>query len=486
MAIWKEYFENAHVSCLHYLVNEKLHWSERIFWLITIAICAGGTYHVIAHSIEDYNRQKAVFRVDTNYLDWTTLFPSVVICEKNGQTKALEKKKSELFGAKTSYQDNQVLHALDMAFYRPPRFGERFEACRNRPQECLQGNYSIYMKFRSICTDLLTYCSYGSEKFDCCSEFLPVDTGYGTCFAFNNWAGRVKFNLTKMPTLLVEAKKPFLVLSVLSSGSVPTTKNTRYEIADSGATNFLPASLHEIYVGVQDTVTLDPEDQMSIERRQCRHHHENNLKHFSFYSQSNCEIECYIEAQKKYCGCAAHIFPRLEEHEYCNLTGMLCTNFNKDIEAYMVRDCVCLTNCENSEINKIGYIMNKISDNHKWLGKGSQIRFYIKATPSTIRNIRYDSTPLLDLIVKIGGAVGFFLGCSFLSCIQLFYYFFIRPIANHYELKEARKNVFKNRKMNENFLVAKRKLKLKNVEKDIQNNLFKKKVQIWHVRRYHE
>nr|CAH7746053.1 unnamed protein product [Callosobruchus chinensis] len=40
--------------------------------------------------------------------------------------------------------------------------------------------------------------------------------------------------------------------------------------------------------------------------------------------------------------------------------------------------------------------------------------------------------------------------------------------------------------MNENFLVAKRKLKLKNVEKDIQNNLFKKKVQIWHVRRYHE
>nr|CAI5836578.1 unnamed protein product [Callosobruchus analis] len=95
MAIWKEYFENAHVSCLHYLVNEKLHWTERIFWLITIAICAGGTYHVIAHAIEDYNEEKAVFRVDTNYLDWTTLFPSVVICEKNGQTKALEKKKSE-------------------------------------------------------------------------------------------------------------------------------------------------------------------------------------------------------------------------------------------------------------------------------------------------------------------------------------------------------------------------------------------------------
>ncbi|CAH1992045.1 unnamed protein product, partial [Acanthoscelides obtectus] len=92
-----------------------------------------------------------------------------------------------------------------------------------------------------------------------------------------------------------------------------------------------------------------------------------------------------------------------------------------------------------------------------WLGKGSQIRFNIQASPSTIRNIRYDSTPLLDLIA-----------------------------ADHYKFKELRKNVVKNRKMNENFLVAKRKLKLKNVEKDIQANLIKKKVEIWHVRGYHE
>ncbi|CAH1992044.1 unnamed protein product [Acanthoscelides obtectus] len=202
-----------------------------------------------------------------------------------------------------------------MAFYRPPRFGERAEACRNRPETCLQGNYSIYMKFRSNCTDLLTYCSYNDEKFDCCSDFLPVDTGFGTCFAFNNYHGdpsRVRFNITKqMSMLTVEAKKPFLVLSVLGPESVPTTKNTRYEIADSGATNFQAASMHDIFVGIQGTITNPEDKDMSLERRQCRRYWENNLKHFKYYTQANCEIECYIEAQKKFCGCAAHIFPRL-------------------------------------------------------------------------------------------------------------------------------------------------------------------------------
>lgn len=80
--------------------------------------------------------------------------------------------------------------------------------------------------------------------------------------------------------------------------------------------------------------------------------------------------------------------------------------------------------------------------------------------------------------MKIGGAVGFFLGCSFLSFIQIFYYFFVRLLVDRWKLNREKRKTMKDKRMNENFSVAKKKLKLPQVEGKIRCDVRRKMQQL--------
>lgn len=53
----------------------------------------------------------------------------------------------------------------------------------------------------------------------------------------------------------------------------------------------------------------------SPERRQCFFTTERNLRHFSIYTQANCDFECYTNYTLKKCDCVAYYMPR--EFKFC-------------------------------------------------------------------------------------------------------------------------------------------------------------------------
>lgn len=78
------------------------------------------------------------------------------------------------------------------------------------------------------------------------------------------------------------------------------------------------------------------------------------------------------------------------------------------------------------------------------------------------------------ILVAIGGAIGFYLGISFQSIAQVFFYLFVRPIPDYLRARKKQKAREEDEKMNENFRVARMRLKLESVEKAIRKDMLEK------------
>lgn len=101
-----------------------------------------------------------------------------------------------------------------------------------------------------------------------------------------------------------------------------------------------------------------------IDKRKCFFDEERQLKFFRYYSQSNCELECYMQFRLDKCGCVDYWMPRYRETPVCSFnTTQYKADCNLDdvelaIQEERVRTiinansglgCNCLPSCEKSD-----------------------------------------------------------------------------------------------------------------------------------------
>lgn len=58
-----------------------------------------------------------------------------------------------------------------------------------------------------------------------------------------------------------------------------------------------------------------------IDKRKCFFNDERELKYFQYYSQSNCELECYVQYSLEKCGCVEYWVPRFPGTPVCSLNN---------------------------------------------------------------------------------------------------------------------------------------------------------------------
>lgn len=85
--ILKEYMENSSLHGVKFLVDEKITYPERLFWLISIIISWVGSAFLILSAIDAFQNNAISFVVETSYRDWDTNFPSVAVCESKNNDK---------------------------------------------------------------------------------------------------------------------------------------------------------------------------------------------------------------------------------------------------------------------------------------------------------------------------------------------------------------------------------------------------------------
>lgn len=85
--ILKEYMENSSLHGVKFLIDDKISIAERLFWLFAIVLSWIGSAFLIMSAVDAFQHNAISFVVESSYRDWTTNFPSVVVCVSKNNDK---------------------------------------------------------------------------------------------------------------------------------------------------------------------------------------------------------------------------------------------------------------------------------------------------------------------------------------------------------------------------------------------------------------
>ncbi|KAG7199047.1 hypothetical protein KM043_017952 [Ampulex compressa] len=161
------------------------------------------------------------------------------------------------------------------------------------------------------------------------------------------------------------------------------------------------------------------------------------------YRADNCHVRCRESVIQKLCGCLPFWVSSINNGEQvCDLSHVSClARIALHIYSLTLQDseCNCPPNCEETtyRIGVTALPLSKTQHNHG--------EFYNKVyatTNATVLHFTYDSQSAtlqrreliltkMNLVSSLGGVFGLFLGCSFISVIEIFYFFCINVLKKY-------------------------------------------------------
>ncbi|XP_047111757.1 sodium channel protein Nach-like [Schistocerca piceifrons] len=297
---------------------------------------------------------------------------------------------------------------------------------------------AVISRFRLPCEEVMENCKWKGEPFNCCDQFVPLETEMGICFAINSiHASRegiseppldMRVNSSTGPGSLYIEFLTNVEAFVLSRYEVPhmNTKD-RNILRMEGTMNRRRAFT------VQEVFNERDVHDLSIRQRRCRFPYENNLAVYDKYSYTGCIVQCRKDAMMKLCNCSTHQVPKARPEEHCNLREILCIGSHEDYLSVMrsstgVRNalfCPCTTSCEDQIITST---YGSLTYNNSMELKSTLL--LEQQNVPTERFKRYVVRGPLDMVVSMGGATGLFVGASLLSFAEIIYYFTARAYAS--------------------------------------------------------
>ncbi|XP_071443236.1 pickpocket protein 28-like [Hetaerina americana] len=187
-------------------------------------------------------------------------------------------------------------------------------------------------------------------------------------------------------------------------------------------------------------------------RRQCIFQRESHLWLFTHYTQQNCELECIVNATLKNCQCMMFFIPR-HNFPICGVGSLKCINkVTEQLQQMEIvhdishdrgktsnsGECNCLPACmelnyeaEPSTGEKAVKFLIGSKNGTRGLAKiqVGKLSIFFKERQFTTkrRDQLYDQT---DFIANCGGLLGLFMGFSFLSLVEIVYFFTFRLFNN--------------------------------------------------------
>ncbi|XP_043681913.1 sodium channel protein Nach [Vespula pensylvanica] len=418
--VLKQYLSHCNIHGVRYLVSENTFYIERFFWLFFCILSWWGCTVMIKDSICEYIEYPVDVTTETLYINWETPFPSVAICIKFS------------IELKNKYNINK-----QYAYKKQPLTLESSgsEKINITAEELLKS----YQSLQIPCKDIFANCSWNNMKFDCCSEFKPLNkTGVGYCYVINSrhikpydnsnikfWINRTTENGNLVIDLIANKKSNnyiprYITAYILDNLELPNIATLP---------EYVVRSIRKGYSTRTEFSTVPIYNEQlvqsfSTKQRNCRFSHETDKDSmFQIYSRDSCAIEIYIQEMIKYCGCVSFYYLAPAGTRTCNLTELQCLSENKkDILSLTTIKKKCYSLCEENTINV--YHSEPIQFSHID-DEIIRIDFMSLARPF-VQYRRYVVHSLLDVIVAVGSALGLFMGASILSFFEIPYWLFLR------------------------------------------------------------
>ncbi|XP_071631096.1 sodium channel protein Nach [Temnothorax longispinosus] len=318
------------------------------------------------------------------------------------------------------------------------------------------------------CEDIFDFCSWNDDEKDCSELFKVSYTFAGICCSFNYLLEDYIKNGSKITAdfddllttpfygarsgLKVILNRDFLV----EDGDDTEEKYVKYSTNSVGLVMFPHHPLEYVTtIATRQILQTEQELQISIipsvKKKLSGYYKRNSigkwvpkcadkkteLKYFPVYQYSNCFISCSIEAVLQACGCVPHYYTPIA-HKYslriCDWEDFECLYRNANnirvIQNVFTENftCECLTPCWNV-IYELRTSMLVLNGDHYFnspmyrnLSKAQSV---LKVFMRSETFIEMDTIPVADelyLLASLGGIFSLFLGCSFISAIEIFYF----------------------------------------------------------------
>lgn len=474
--LWNEYSQRSTIHGVSYLGENELHWTKRIWWILSFCASIIVCFYCI------YKVYIKLTPVIITFADYTTPiteinFPTITICNDVKTMPDVLKYDLELFDKEHLSVEaiQQMFSLMNVCEDR----GKIYEYVRNR-NVTIDANVMQHLK--AVTPDLFhilnrQHCNfYEHSYFHCGSAFKEIVTDDGLCYTFNHLKSQdiyrtemlandfptvepFKFTLQDTETYsgvlshYTEVQHPYrmkksgqglrikltldltrrykdyhcrkdfvfprncLILIVHSAEDVPQVKN----------------SFHSIPLNHMARLTVTPNiiktDPLVIEnyskyQRKCVAEHENHLKFFKIYSQSNCQLEQLVNATMDRCTCTLFWMPRTNETRICtSATEISCIARTKYFIFNTIDTTLCLPSCNSTsyDVEMTTFMLSNAAPNRSDVV--ITISFKHEQYLSTLRS---ESFGTIDFICGCGGILSLFLGLSFISIAEILYFSILR------------------------------------------------------------
>ncbi|XP_017050268.1 uncharacterized protein LOC108094286 [Drosophila ficusphila] len=418
-----EFCQESSIHGLPYVARRDLHWMERLFWLMMVVVSA---YFAIGSCLAQWERfRDNPIVYEYEYLFALRNFPflGVTLCTNYETQKEVDEVIQETWGvnpaedpSKAAYYGNflRVLNRLQYDSLDQLKPFENDTSLDNLPYVAMLLKLQekvLPPKNPAVLAPIITevgLCQTNSQL-----------TRYGNPYGVQEDLNVTEIRQCGFFSDCQMAEKPFntimthlfLYLHDVNGIMLPHDVRTVTFDGKVKSSYVLRVLLHSI--------SADKEVRnLPVAYRKCRYSDENNLKYFSPYHPSLCRLECRIIWAQSLCQCKPFFYAAAPKVPICNISGMLCLARSD----WLKKHCDCFPLCLENTYNIIGQEEQSGGDKN-YKGEHFERTTIIKLVLPKMGMKRRVVFSTDQLIMSFGGAIGLFLGASFMTIYGLIYFF---------------------------------------------------------------
>ncbi|XP_034239542.1 sodium channel protein Nach-like [Thrips palmi] len=495
-----EYMEQTSLHGYRYLTEPGRHWFERLVWLVVHALATAGVVWQVQTMYHEYRTQVPITTVQSSHYHVSLVpFPAVAVCDIN----KMRRSRVEALAAKLirEYGLGGISQAELTSLMR--YMGRLYDASREGKESSsrlqdLFAKYNVTLEYRSTmqmlgsqCDELLLACKWAGKTKPCMDLFETRKTMDGYCCTFNYVRPSDNFDTRLLANGSIAAARrhdvkdhdsdrppteaeqsltagPMMGLSVLVNSNLseyfypllPTTgikllvfnPNDYPDTASGGLIEKLVMTQQEVFFTLSSVTTKPTTEVQDLpkNRRSCLFSTE--VAFSSFYSYSDCLMDCRVQSMRDLCGCVPFFSPvkgREEDTRMCEIGDLKCLNKHTEMwqtlrpseplrglelemtQSLECKDCYPACGDTVYSVETTTMPLQQVLMDHSTFLKGFKVanhsvfHIFFGSTSQTLMN-KSVRMAWHDLLSNVGGICGVFVGFSAMSVIEFLYFFTLR------------------------------------------------------------
>ncbi|KAK6194919.1 hypothetical protein SNE40_000450 [Patella caerulea] len=431
--IWRGFLSDTSIHACHYLTHENKHVVSRLLWLLAVMTCFALLVMNLQILYTDYKQYN--YRTKTSVIfDDKLEFPAISLCNSQSFNTSRMNRTSELY--KFLYGKHMINISTNLYFSDP-----KWNSTIVTPWDLETAILTSYDTFLRV--------SHGPERLGRNSFQMSYKEPLKTCFTYNGqWKQK---DLTPMTAneddeleMYVDINQDLYAFQCLTAG-ISLCIHPPGEPLDSKTpcTVLSPGHAYQVELTVQDYTYL-PHPYNSYQSGDCtetsHYSFKKTLKYFHGYSYRGCLLECLTDTVLEACGCITEYEVQNASNKYCTVrqrqecVSPLRRRFYKNTSYAnnAMEWCNCPRPCSNvvyhQDLSSSFFPADSLIDFLKDMqftsslehARSNLMRITISFKSLMVTHITHvPEYTLEDMISSMGGFMGFFVGASILSVLEV-------------------------------------------------------------------